>query len=303
MLATNQKTIVSGDCEFTKGGFNLINKCAICHKDLISKKWIRLVDDILICENCTQDISNDLTIKKSEIHNLAFLYLKNKYKEIGSNIFIRYPNNEQADLTEFKYQKTLNKFWKGDPVSGFTLGLFVGAIVGLINMIFIHIPFMGSILFICIWLFVGTNLSAGTTISKWLSTNSKPNTSSFSAADSKQYSSEPKIKHHWGDLYCPRCKSSNIQLIGEQVNVKSTKSKTTSKTRITPNLNPLHPLTIANTKTKYKTTTKVKKKKSGAKIAAAVMTGGTSMVVTGGLKSNKTKRYHCLDCGNVFKKK
>lgn len=53
----------------------------------------------------------------------------------------------------------------------------------------------------------------------------------------------------------------------------------------------MHPLTIANTKTKYKTTTKVKKKKSGAKIAAAVMTGGTSMVVTGGLKSNKTKRY------------
>lgn len=298
-----QKLMTLKAVDVHKGVLKVINKCAICHNDLISKSKTRLVDDILICQNCTQAISNDLNIKKNEISSLAFLYLKNKYKENDSNIFMRYPENEQDDLTEFKYKKAPNKFWKGDSTSGFTLGLFVGVIVGLVNMIFIHIPFMGSILFICIWLFVGTNPSAGTAISKWLSTNSKPNTSSFSAVDSKQYSSEPKIKHHRGDLYCPRCKSSNIQLIGEQVNVKSTKSKTTSKTRITPNLNPLHPLTIANAKTKYKTTTKVKKKKSGAKIAAAVMTGGTSMVVTGGLKSNKTKRYHCLDCGNVFKKK
>ena len=292
MLATNQKTIVSGDCEFTKGGFNLINKCAICHKDLISKKWIRLVDDILICENCTQDISNDLTIKKSEIHNLAFLYLKNKYKEIGSNIFIRYPNNEQDDLTEFKYQKTLNKFWKGDSVSGFTLGLFVGAIVGLINMIFIHIPFMGSVIFIFVWLLVGTNPTIGNSVSKWISTNSKTNTSTVGSA--KQINTETIAKHHLGDLYCTRCKSSNVQLINDHANIKSTKTKT----RVTANLNPLRPFTIAN----VNTTTKTKKKRSGTKVAAAIMTGGTSMMVTGGLKSNKSMQYHCLDCGNTFKK-
>ncbi|MSD84259.1 hypothetical protein GKC32_00505 [Lactobacillus curvatus] len=207
----------------------MINKCAICHNDLTSKVKTRLVDDILICQNCTRDISNDLNIKKNEINNLSFLYLKNKYKENDSNIFTRYPENEQVDLTEFKYQKAPNRFWKGDSVSGFTLGLFVGVIVGLINMIFIHIPFMGSILFICIWLFVGTNPSAGAAISKWLNTGSKSNTSDFSVVSSKQHSPISKTKHYLGDLYCPRCKSSNVQLIGEQVNVKSTKSKNNFK--------------------------------------------------------------------------
>lgn len=279
-----------------KGVLKVINKCAICRNDLTPKDKTRLVDDILICQNCTQDISNDLNIKRNEINDLAFLYLKNKYKENNSNIFMRYPENEQDDLAEFKYQKAPNKFWKGDSTSGFTLGLFVGVIVGLVNMIFIHIPFMGSILFICIWLFVGTNSSAGAAMSKWLSTDSKSSTREkrHTAVSSKQYSSEPKVKHHLGDLYCPRCKSSNVQLIDDHANIKSTKVTT----KVTTNLNPLHPLTIANVKTK----TKVKKKKSGAKIAAAVMTGGTSMVVTGGLKSNKSKQYHCLDCGNVFKK-
>ena len=65
-----------------KGVLKVINKCAICHNDLISKSKTRLVDDILICQNCTQAISNDLNIKKNEISSLAFLYLKNKYKEM-----------------------------------------------------------------------------------------------------------------------------------------------------------------------------------------------------------------------------
>ncbi|QAR35232.1 hypothetical protein [Latilactobacillus curvatus] len=273
----------------------MISKCAICRNALTSKDKTRLVDDILICKNCTKDISNDLHIKKSEIKNLAFLYLKNKYKENDSNIFMRHPENEQENLTEFKYKKAPNNFWKGDSTTGFTLGLFVGAIIGLVNMIFIHLPFMGSILFICIWLFVGTNRRAGTAVSKWLSNNSKSNSSSFSARSSKTNSPKSRTKHHLGDLYCPRCKSSNVQLIDNQANIKSTKTST----KLTANLNPLHPLTIANVKTK----TKVKKKTSSAKTAAAFMTAGTSMVVTGGLKSNKSKQYHCLDCGNVFKKK
>lgn len=96
-------------------------------------------------------------------------------------------------------------------------------------------------------------------------------------------------------ITCPRCKSANVQLLDDQANVKSVKSKS----RITPNLNPLHPLTIANSKTK----TKVTKKHSKAKTAAAIMTMGTSTIVTGGTRSNKSREYHCQDCSKTFYKK
>ena len=267
------------------------NICAICHQKITEKTQIILVDNVIICKSCSTSITTDLGFKKYDIKTSAFTYLRNQYAEKELDIFMHYPENKTDDLSAFKYVKKPSSFWKGDSTSGFLLGLIFGLVVGLINIIFFHIPFMGFIFFIATWLFIGTNPKVGIAVSKWMESGNK---SSRSPATSINSVKIPKIKHHLGDLYCPRCKSSNVQLMNDHANIKSTKTKT----KVTANLNPLHPLTIAN----VKTTTKVKKKKSGTKVAAALMSGGTSMMVTGGLKSNKSMQYHCLDCGNTFKK-
>lgn len=98
----------------------------------------------------------------------------------------------------------------------------------------------------------------------------------------------PKEKHHFTGLKCPRCGSTNVQLISTTANIKKTKKS------VSLNLNPLHPLTPFNVKEK-----KVKKRSKG-KVAAAVMTGGTSLAATGGTKSNKSHEYHCQNCGKTF---
>lgn len=92
-----------------------------------------------------------------------------------------------------------------------------------------------------------------------------------------------KTKQYSG-LKCPICKSHNIDLWSneENYNIKQ-------KTSI--NLNPLHPLTVFNTK-------EVKKEKtSAAKIGLGVMTGGASILVTG-IKKKAHNEYYCRDCGN-----
>lgn len=85
-------------------------------------------------------------------------------------------------------------------------------------------------------------------------------------------------------LKCPKCKSHNIDLWSDSVNMKEFE-------RTSLNLNPLHPLTP------FKTKTVKKEKKSAAKIGLGVMTGGASLLVTGTTKK-KHNEYYCRDCGN-----
>ena len=86
-------------------------------------------------------------------------------------------------------------------------------------------------------------------------------------------------------LRCKKCRGSNITLLSNDSNIKSRKTKTSL------NLNPLKPFTVFNHKTKEK------KKKSAAKLGLGLMTGGTSLLVTG-TKDNRNHELFCNDCGN-----
>lgn len=102
--------------------------------------------------------------------------------------------------------------------------------------------------------------------------------------------SSPRPKTYHSGLHCPRCKSTNVQLIDTDANVKKVKKSTSI------NLNPLHPLTVVNHHEK------VVKKHSKGKVIAGVMTGGASLLVTG-THDNKSREFHCQYCGNVWKQK
>lgn len=91
-------------------------------------------------------------------------------------------------------------------------------------------------------------------------------------------------------INCPRCKSANVQLIATDTNIKRTKKSTSI------NINPLKPLTVFNHKEKKK------KKRSKGKMAAAVLTGGGSLLFTG-TEDNKGREFHCQDCGRTWKSK
>lgn len=93
-----------------------------------------------------------------------------------------------------------------------------------------------------------------------------------------------------GKVVCPKCKSGNIEVWSSGNNIKKTKKSTSL------NLNPLKPFTLFNHKEK-----EVKKKSKG-KMAAALMTSGTSLLVTG-TKDNKGKELHCNNCGHLWKSK
>lgn len=90
-------------------------------------------------------------------------------------------------------------------------------------------------------------------------------------------------------LKCPKCKSNNIQLWSNDNNLKTKKSTSL-------NLNPLKPFTVFNHKEK------TVKKKSKGKMAAALMTGGASLLVTG-TKDNKGRELYCNNCGHLWKSK
>lgn len=85
-------------------------------------------------------------------------------------------------------------------------------------------------------------------------------------------------------LRCPKCYKSNIGLLSTDNNMK-VKHKTSL------NLNPLHPLTITNTKTTKK------EKLSAKKVGLAWVTCGASIAFTGGLKNKAHNEYFCQDCG------
>lgn len=92
------------------------------------------------------------------------------------------------------------------------------------------------------------------------------------------------------NIKCPKCKSHNISILSADANFKKITTKTTL------NLNPLKPFTLFNHKQK------VIEKKSGMKVLAAVLTGGTSLMFTGaGDKRNLD--IMCQDCGHRWKSK
>lgn len=88
-----------------------------------------------------------------------------------------------------------------------------------------------------------------------------------------------------GGMTCPKCGSHNIQVISNDANMKSSTSL---------NLNPLKPFTVFNHKKKAKV--------SKAKIGAAVLTGGASLMFTG-IKNNKHLEVFCTQCGHRWKTK
>ena len=87
-------------------------------------------------------------------------------------------------------------------------------------------------------------------------------------------------------LKCPRCRSAHVTLLDNAANIK--------KTQTSLNLNPLKPFTVFDHKPV--------KKKSGAKVAAAILTGGSSLLVTGGLNDNRKLEIFCQDCGHRWKR-
>lgn len=91
-------------------------------------------------------------------------------------------------------------------------------------------------------------------------------------------------KENKSGLKCPKCKSHNVDLWSNEANYHI-------KQKTSVNLNPLHPLTVFNTKEEKK------EKKSAAKIGLGIATAGTSLIFTG-TKKKAHNEYYCRDCGN-----
>lgn len=90
---------------------------------------------------------------------------------------------------------------------------------------------------------------------------------------------------------CPKCKSANIELVDDDV--KDVKKSTSV------NANPLKPFTVFNHKEKEKK----KKVRSKKKVAMAVLTGGASLLVTGGTKTTVHKKFVCKNCYHTWYEK
>lgn len=102
--------------------------------------------------------------------------------------------------------------------------------------------------------------------------------------NSKNQRSDTYKKKTNKGLFCPKCKGHNIDLWSDSANMKEFQ-------RTGLNLNPLHPLTP------FKTKTVKKEKTSAAKVGLGILTGGTSLLVTG-TKKKAHNEYYCRDCGN-----
>ncbi len=81
-------------------------------------------------------------------------------------------------------------------------------------------------------------------------------------------------------LKCPKCKSTNLDVLSNDKNYK---------TETSLNLNPLKPFTVFNHKKKEKV--------SKGKLLLGAATGGASLLVTG-TKSKKHTEMFCRNCGN-----
>lgn len=87
------------------------------------------------------------------------------------------------------------------------------------------------------------------------------------------------------NIRCPKCRSHKIQVI----------DNAPAGVKTSLNLNPLHPFTLTQTKRKNK-------RLSGAKIGAAIMTCGTSLMFTG-VHSKVGVQVVCTQCGHVWEAK
>ncbi|VDG18186.1 hypothetical protein [Lactobacillus curvatus] [Lactiplantibacillus mudanjiangensis] len=120
-------------------------------------------------------------------------------------------------------------FWKGDGSTGFGFGVGIGLGVGIINILFLHIPWLGRIVFIACWLIIGHSKSLSDRGNKFLSSGDNPHDLNKHPVVNK----EPKRKQQKKEKqviyvekkepkkpkvsrkvpHCPKCKSTNIQIL------------------------------------------------------------------------------------------
>lgn len=87
-------------------------------------------------------------------------------------------------------------------------------------------------------------------------------------------------------LRCPICGGTKIQVI----------DAAPAGIQTSRNINPFQPFTFVNVK-------KARKRVSGAKVAAALFTGGVSMLFTGGVHSKVGVEVFCSQCGHTWEVK
>lgn len=214
-------------------------------------------------------------------------------------------NQNKAETTGTNSAKEGPLFWKGSGINGFLTGALAGFIIGIINICFIHFEHLGLIVWAIIWLFMGTNprykeKRTDTQIHQEAGELRQRPHDNYNVSVSQttiiNNQAQKRAKRPmFGSLVCPKCHSTNIQLVATDANIKKMKTKT----RVNADLNPLHPFRLANVKQR----TKVVKKHSAARTVSAMATMGASTLITGGTRSNKSREYHCQDCGKVFYKK
>lgn len=251
------------------------------------------------------DSPNDAeaTIKPNEPSKDTSSNEKNDLEKLDSG-----KDNITANTSADKPGKKEPIFWKGDGIKGFVYGAFAGLAIGMLNMAFLNFGHLGIISWLVIWLFIGANPYFKDTRSpEQLAKDVDSQKEAAKKRVAKREQSKPetiitnnatspkKKRPVFGGLVCPRCHSANVQLVSNAANIKATKTKT----HVNANLNPLHPFRIANVKKDTKTI----KKHSKSKTTAAILSVGASTIVTGGTRSNKSREYHCQDCGKIFYKK
>lgn len=129
------------------------------------------------------------------------------------------------------------KFWKGSGVDGLIIGVILGLVVGILNMIFLNIPWLGRIIFIATWLIIGHNKNLSDRIDKAMEPGGEPTEATKKAAEYREkhpakyktathtakqqttviiQNTEPKPKKQKVPRkvpHCPKCKSTNIQIL------------------------------------------------------------------------------------------
>ncbi|MFT8583761.1 hypothetical protein [Liquorilactobacillus hordei] len=123
-------------------------------------------------------------------------------------------------------EKKEPRFWKGDAVAGFVYGMFGGLFVGILNIAFLHIWHLGIIVWIVIWLIVGTQPKfkdkrtpeqvKNDNAKFWNHVQENKEKKSLEKAKPVQQivvQKPEKKKYNRHAPKCPKCKSHNVQVI------------------------------------------------------------------------------------------
>ena len=280
----------------------------VANTDQLPKPSERVIAGETTVKDCAQtsDVPSDKITHQSE-DKITASPTQNDELHAADHQELKKTSSKDSDTETDAPSSIVKKgplFWKGSGINGFITGAAVGFFVGIINMGFLHFGHLGLIVWIIIWLFMGMNprykeTRSDSQIHKDVEEARRQIQNSGSAEQSQSTTISKNLASKkpsaLGGLVCPRCHSADVQLVSTDANIKKVKTKT----HVNANLNPLHPFRIANVKHE----TKVVKKRSSAKTAAALVTMGASTVVTGGTRSNKSREYHCQNCGKVFYKK